>query len=61
MIKSWKTTILGVIAIGFGLWLMHVRYVPSNTLRFNLVYVWPESFSLIFAGIGLVHAKDHDK
>lgn len=57
--QSWRTTSLGLIAIAFGLWLMHLTYVPFQTLRFNLVYVWPTSYALIIAGIGLIHARDH--
>jgi hypothetical protein len=57
--KSWRTTTLGVFAILFGLWLAHVTYVPSNTLKFNVIYVWPSSIALVLAGIGLVHARDH--
>lgn len=60
MIKHWKTSLLGVISILLGFWVMHVTYVPSNTLQFNIQYVWPGALALVFAGIGLIHAKDHD-
>ena len=56
---SWRTTTLGLFAIGYGIWLAHTRYVPSNTFRFNLVYVWPDAIAVILAGIGLIHARDH--
>jgi hypothetical protein len=61
MIKSWKTSLLGAGSILLGLWVLRVVYVPNNTLYFNICYVWPGAFSLIVAGIGLIHAKDHDQ
>ena len=57
--QSWRTTTLGIIAIVFALWLMKVNYVPSQTLYFNLAYVWPAELAIIIAGIGLIHARDH--
>lgn len=61
LLTHWKTSTGGIITILFALWLMEVRYVPTNTLYFNVVYVWPESFFGIVAGIALIYAKDHDK
>jgi hypothetical protein len=58
-VKSWRTTTLGMAAILLGLWVMRVTYVPSNTLYFNIVYVWPGAWALIISGIGLVNARDH--
>jgi hypothetical protein len=56
---SYRTSILGVVAILFGLWLMRVHYVPNQTLYFNVVYVWPVEFGIILAGWGLLHSCDH--
>jgi hypothetical protein len=61
MIRHWKTSLFGLLCIIWGLWLAHVTYVPTNTLRFNLVYVWPAAELFLITGLGLIHAKDHDK
>ena len=57
--KSWKTTLLGIVSILFGIWTAHVHYVPTAQLYFNICYVWPSSIGLIMAGIGLIYARDH--
>jgi hypothetical protein len=61
MLKSWKTSLLGSCAICLGTWLMHILYVPGNTLYFNICYVWVGPISLIISGCALILAKDHDK
>ena len=57
--KSWRTTTLGIGAILFGLWLIHVTYVPYATLKFNMIYVWPSAWAMILSGVGLINARDH--
>lgn len=61
IIKHWKTSALGAVALGFGCWAMHVTYVPTNTVYFNACYVWCGPFALIAVGIGLLFAADNDK
>jgi hypothetical protein len=57
--QSWRTTTLGIVTILFALVVARVTYVPTNTLYFNLFYVWPPAISMLMAGIGLIHARDH--
>lgn len=57
--KSWRTTLFGLAAIAYALWLLKDTYVPWQTWRFNLAHVWPTPIALILIGIGLIHAKDH--
>jgi hypothetical protein len=57
--KSWRTTTFGILSILYGLWVAKVTYVATNTLPFNLCYVWPGAIALILVGIGLIHARDH--
>lgn len=45
--KSWKTTIAGIVAIGAGVWLLTI----GKTI---------EGGALITVGIGLVSAKDNN-
>jgi hypothetical protein len=58
--KSWRTTSFGVMAILYGLWVARVAYVPSQTMRFNLCYVWPGAIALVLVGTGLILARDHN-
>ncbi len=57
--KSWRTTTFGVLSILYGGWVAHVTYVPTNTLGFNLLYVWPGAMALVLVGVGLIQARDH--
>jgi hypothetical protein len=59
--KHWQTSLLGVIAIAFGVWSSCVVWVPYQTIKFNLVYVLPGHLALIVAGIGLLLAADHSR
>ena len=59
MIKHWRTSLLGLAAIGVGLWSMHATYVATNTIYFNVVYVWPGQLALLLVGAGLLYAADH--
>jgi len=62
-----KTTRLGIVGIILGITClaiaarsMCVTYVPSNTLRFNLLCVWPGQFALLAVGMGqIVHGVAH--
>ena len=54
-----KTTLLGLVSIAFGLWSASVVYVPSNTVRFNLLYVLPAQLALVIVGLALICAADH--
>lgn len=57
--KSWKTSILGSIAIVLGIWSLKLHWVPHATVFFNIVYVAPGSLALIFSGWLGLHARDH--
>jgi len=59
MKKHWRTTALGVAAIIVGIWSAHVTYVPTQTLYFNIVYVWTGQIGLIVAGLIGIFASDH--
>lgn len=59
MIKSWRTSLLGLCCIGVAIWSMSVTYVPIQPLRFNLLYVWSGQEALLLVGLGLLHARDH--
>lgn len=56
---SWRTTILGIFCILLGLRSACVVWVPSQTIKFNLLYVLPGQISLIVVGWALLHARDH--
>ena len=57
--RSWITTTIGIIAILMGLRSMWITYVPTQTLYFNLFYVWSGQCALIFCGWIGIHAADH--
>jgi hypothetical protein len=57
--KSWRTTILGVIAILIGLHAAQLVWVHGQTIWFNLFYVESGPLALIITGWGLIHACDH--
>lgn len=57
--KSWRTTTLGIVAIGIGLRSGWVLWVHGQTLMFNLTYVEPAPLALLIVGWALIHARDH--
>lgn len=59
--RHWKTTLLGVAAIVYALWIMRITFNPSIPLSVNFSHVWAGAIALIISGIGLIHASDHDK
>lgn len=56
---SWRTSLLGFLAVLWGLWLAHLLWVHSQSLYFNLVYAMSNPILFIFVGTGLMHARDH--
>lgn len=40
---------------------MDVTYVSTNTLYFNVCYVWPGAIALLIVGVALLLAADADK
>ncbi len=56
---SWRTSLLGVLSILWGLWLAHVLWVHGQTVYFNLVYALNSPIIFILIGVGLCHARDH--
>jgi hypothetical protein len=56
--ESWRTSLLGIVCILWGLRSAWVVWVPSQTLKFNLLYVLPGQISLIIVGWALLHARD---
>jgi hypothetical protein len=61
IMRHWKTSALGVCAIVGGSWSMDVTYVSTNTLYFNVCYVWPGAIALLIVGVALLLAADADK
>jgi len=56
---SWRTTLLGLGSMAFGLHSFILQWVHGQTLYFNLYYVETAPIAVILMGIGLLHAKDH--
>jgi hypothetical protein len=57
--KSWRTTACGLVCMAMGFWSAHVMYVPTNTVKFNLLYALNGQEALFIVGIALLHARDH--
>lgn len=59
VVYHWKTSVFGLVCLALGVVSMSHTYVETNTLCFNVVYVWPGAFALIAAGILGICAADH--
>lgn len=57
--KSWRTTLLGLLAIILGIWSFSIHWVPYQTVRFNLLYAETAPLTMIILGWALLHARDH--
>lgn len=61
MIKHWKTSLLGLLAIGGAIFHMHFTRLPSGPDWQDHVRYWGHDYMLLTVGIGLLLAKDHNK
>lgn len=59
ILKSWRTSICGIVCLGIGFAAMAMTYIPHQTLYFNAVYVWRPFYGLLAAGFIGLHARDH--
>lgn len=59
IIRHWKTSLFGALAAALGIVSAYHNYVPSNTLWFNVAYVWSGAEALLFVGLLGLFAADH--
>jgi hypothetical protein len=60
-VKHRVTSVFGLGCIVLGAWVLHVHWVPTQTLYFNIVYVEPPALALICCGIIGLYAADSNK
>lgn len=61
MLKSYKTTLLGLGCIALGALALWHNWLPNVGAWNNVAYFQNGPEALLIVGIGLLHAKDHDK
>jgi hypothetical protein len=62
MMKSWRTTLLGVVCLALfipGAWLKIQLHDYSIHAITGTIEDWSGLIALLATGFGLIHAKDH--
>lgn len=61
---SWRTSLLGIVLIGLGVWAFILHWVPTQTVWFNLMYAEIAPIAIIACGVVAIWTREqraHDK